>query len=107
MSIRAAILDLYNGTENLGMASIKHLVEGSGITEYDVYDVRLKNEVPDLSYDVYISTGGPGNPLEVEDVWGVPFFNFLDKLWAYNHTHRDHPKHVLFICHSFLDEGRL
>ena len=40
MSIRAAILDLYNGTENLGMASIKRLIEESGIIEYKVYDVR-------------------------------------------------------------------
>jgi len=101
MSIRVAILDLYNGTENLGMASIKHLVEKSGVIDYDVFDVRAKNEVPDLSYDIYISTGGPGNPLEVEDEWGVPFFGFLDMLWEYNHKHTDQPKHVLFICHSF------
>ncbi len=101
MSIRLAILDLYDGTENLGMASIKRLVKMSGITEYDVFDVRGNNEVPDLGYDVYISTGGPGNPLDVHDDWGVPFFSFLDQLWEYNHAHANHPKHVLLICHSF------
>lgn len=101
MGIRLAIIDLYNGTENLGMASIQRLVEETGITDYEVFDVRAKNEVPDLSYDVYISTGGPGNPLDVQDEWGIPFFGFLDRLWEYNHAHADHPKHVLFICHSF------
>ena len=101
MNVRAAILDLYNGIENLGMGSIRRLLEESGITDYDVFDVRCENEVPDLSYDIYISTGGPGSPLDVDDKWGVPFFGFLDELWNYNHTHVEEPKHVLLICHSF------
>lgn len=101
MSLRLAILDLYNGTENLGMASIENIVEQSGIVEYDVFDVRQRNEVPGLNYDVYISTGGPGNPLEVDDAWGTPFFGLLDALWEYNRVNQSAPKHVLFICHSF------
>jgi GMP synthase-like glutamine amidotransferase len=101
MSVRVAILDLYDSTENLGMASIERLVRLNGIATYDVFDVRALGEVPDLSYDIYLATGGPGNPLEVEDTWGVPFFGLLDKLWDFNHTHADRPKHVLFICHSF------
>ena len=30
---------------------------------WDEFDVRLKNELPDISYDIYISSGGPGDPL--------------------------------------------
>lgn len=101
MNIRVAILDLYNGTENLGMAGIKQLVEEAGISEYDVFDVRLNHEVPDLSYDIYISSGGPGNPLDVESIWADPYFELLDQLRTYHLTHNEGKKHVLFICHSF------
>jgi homoserine O-succinyltransferase len=31
---------------------------------YHIFDVRSKNEVPDLSYDAYISSGGPGSPID-------------------------------------------
>ena len=29
---------------------------------YQVFDVRRKVEVPDMDFDIYISSGGPGEP---------------------------------------------
>ena len=100
MSVRLAILDMYDNTENLGMAGILRLVEQSGITDYEIFDVRAKGEVPGLGFDIYIASGGPGDPRETGD-WGPAFAKFLDDLWAFNHSSPACPKYVMFICHSF------
>ena len=65
--IRIAVLDLYEGKENQGMRCIRELINqwSENINEdvqWDEFDVRQKNELPDLSYDIYISSGGPGSP---------------------------------------------
>ena len=53
--IKVAILDLYNNHPNQGMRCIKQIVEEQVFPiEWKVFDVRAKNEIPDLSYDVYI-----------------------------------------------------
>lgn len=101
MNIRLAILDLYDETENLGMDGIRRVVEHSGIEDYDVFDVRAKEEVPDLSYDIYISSGGPGDPRKAGEPWEESYYNFLDELWQFNTSHPARAKHMLFICHSF------
>ena len=46
--------------------------------------VRVTNEVPDTSYDIYISSGGPGNPLEGNGIWELRFFHLIDRLWQHN-----------------------
>jgi homoserine O-succinyltransferase len=106
--IRAAIIDLYNNIPNQGMRCIKNLLaDASGRyfnvpIEFDVYEARYKNEIPDLSYDIYISTGGPGSPFDSEGTtWEKNYFNFLDDLWSYNAAKRLPPKYGLFICHSY------
>lgn len=108
--INVAILDLYNGETNLGMHAIERfLLNGrahySGRTfTWRTFDVRRRAEVPDLSFDIYISSGGPGSPFEgVGTAWEEAYFGWLDALWNYNEQHRgaDEGKHGLFICHSF------
>lgn len=106
--IRAAIIDLYNNTPNQGMRCIKNLLrDASGQyyncpIEFDVFEARHKNELPDLSYDIYISTGGPGSPFDSEGMtWEKNYFNFLDDLWSYNVARMEPPKYGLFICHSY------
>jgi len=106
--IRAAIIDLYNNIPNQGMRCIKNLLtDASGQyysvpIVYDVYEARYKNEIPDLSYDIYISTGGPGSPFDSEgETWEKNYFNFLDDLWSYNAAKQIPPKYGLFICHSY------
>lgn len=107
-TIRIAILDLYEGFANQGMRCIREILNQFGEANHldlslDEFDVRLKNEAPDLSYDIYISTGGPGSPLESEgSEWEKAYFDWLKKVerWNDNPAHVQ-KKHVLFICHSF------
>ena len=81
--IKIAILDLYEGHPNEGMRCIREIIQDWGYnngiyTHYKEYDVRQKNEVPDLSYDIYISTGGPGSPLDsVNTNWEKNYFNWI------------------------------
>jgi GMP synthase-like glutamine amidotransferase len=106
--IKIAILDLYEGQENQGMRCIREIIHlWSKENQYDVtveeFEVRLKNQVPDTSYDVYISTGGPGSPLESEESeWEQHYFNWLAQVENWNKDESTYPKkHVFFICHSF------
>lgn len=99
--IKLAILDMYNGETNLGLKSITDLLDQRFASiRYEVFDVRLALELPDLSFDVYVSTGGPGHPLDGEEKWGGAYYELVDSLIA--HNQRSHQKkHVFFICHSF------
>ena len=68
--IKVAILDLYEGKANQGMRCIREILNTySEVHDLDIawdeFDVRLKNEVPDMSYDIFISSGGPGSPLSI------------------------------------------
>jgi homoserine O-succinyltransferase len=98
--IRMAILDMNNNVENMGIASIKRIADRFAIIDYDVFDVRYKNEVPGTEYDLYISSGGPGDPLEGDGMWDKAYFDLMDELWQHNQARED-KKYVFFICHSF------
>ena len=106
--IRVAILDLYEGQPNQGMRCIRELLHEFGSThnlalQIDEFEVRLERQVPDLSYDIYISSGGPGSPLDSENSeWENAYFGWLKQVEQYNgDTANAAPKQVLFICHSF------
>jgi len=105
--IKVAILDMYSGHSNEGMRCIKAITQRflaqEGIEgQYDVFDVRQQNEVPDLSYDIFISSGGPGNPEPAGEAWEKPFFMLLDRIWQHNRQpHHPRKKHLFLICHSF------
>lgn len=105
--LRVAILDLYEGEANEGMRGIRQSVfafmQNHQLDfDYDVFDVRLKSQVPDLNYDIYISTGGPGNPLESKDSdWEKLYFELLERIAGHNRDNPDEKKHLLLICHSF------
>lgn len=107
-TIRIAILDLYEGYPNQGMRCIREILENWGNThavdiKYDEFDVRLGLSVPDTSYDLYISSGGPGSPLESEgSEWENTYFDWIQNIEEWNDNISNYPKkHVLFICHSF------
>lgn len=107
-TIRLAILDLYEGQPNEGMRCIRQLLKQYAGTNgikiiKDEFDVRQKSQLPDLSYDIYISSGGPGSPLDsVNTTWENRYFEWLKKLEQYNNKSSNFPKkQVLFICHSF------
>lgn len=101
MKLRLAILDLYDGTANQGMRCIKEIVSRyDDVLEWDVFDVRAKSEVADLSYDIYISSGGPGSPLDGDGIWDAKWFDLVQSIWDWNQKEAE-KKHILFICHSF------
>ncbi len=107
-SIRIAILDLYDGFPNQGMRCIRELVndfaEHAPIdVEWDEFEIRKEENLPDLSYDVYISSGGPGSPLDSKDSsWENKFFNWIKSVEKYNNKVENRiKKKVFFICHSF------
>jgi homoserine O-succinyltransferase len=107
-TVRIAILDLYEGVANQGMrglrTTVRHFGEKNNLNiVLEEFDVRLKNSVPDMSYDIYISSGGPGSPLESEgSEWEKHYFNWLGDLEEWNDDpSRTQKKYALFICHSF------
>ncbi|UEG48733.1 GMP synthase [Ferruginibacter lapsinanis] len=107
-TIRIAVLDLYEGKANEGMRCIREILnQFSDSNNLDVvwneFDVRLKNEVPDFSYDIFISSGGPGSPLESKgSEWENTYFDWLGKVEQWNNDNvAFQKKHVFFICHSF------
>ena len=107
-SVKIAILDLYEGVANQGMRCIRELIAEYGKNhdlsiQLDEFEVRLEKKVPDLSYDIYISSGGPGSPLDSEgSEWEAVYFEWLGEVERFNTTAPSHTrKQVLFICHSF------
>ncbi|MEO6452502.1 MAG: GMP synthase [Ginsengibacter sp.] len=106
--IKVAILDLYEGHENQGMRCIREILNQFGEINnldisWDEFDVRLKREVPDMTYDIFISSGGPGSPLESEGSdWEKAYFDWLEEIEKWNANDLNPAKKfVFFICHSF------
>jgi homoserine O-succinyltransferase/O-acetyltransferase len=107
-TVRIAILDLYEGHENQGMRGLREIIKHFGeINDLHIvskeFDVRLKNELPDLTYDIYFSSGGPGSPIESEGLeWDNLYFEWLQKMEDYNNDPANvQKKNIFFICHSF------
>jgi len=106
--LNIAILDLYEGSENQGMRCLYQIIDEFSKNQKihiktDVFDVRLKSELPGLEYDVYISSGGPGNPLPNKlHQWEPLYFKWIQNILDYNNqVDNKNKKQVFFICHSF------
>ena len=106
--IRIAVLDLYDGVANQGMRGIRETLQRFYKNQaieisWDEFNVRQKNEIPDSSYDIFISSGGPGSPLETKDSnWEAGYFKWLHQVEQWNKEEKNtRKKHVFFICHSF------
>ena len=93
---------MYNGEPNQGMRCIIDVINRfTPVVTFKVFDVRGKCELPQIDkYDIYISSGGPGNPLIGDGEWDTKYYEFIDALNKWN-TDKPTKKHVLFICHSF------
>ena len=91
-----------NGHPNQGMRCIRDIVGNyQAYLEADEFDVRQTDTLPDLSYDLYISSGGPGNPLEGNGIWDTGFYELIDQVRAHNNSDHPRKKFFFFICHSF------
>ena len=99
--IKLAILDMNNNEPNQGLRCIVDIVKSFyKEVDFEVFNVRGENELPDLNFDIYISSGGPGSPLE-EGKWRQPYLNLIQNLWDFNLKSHSQKKHVFFICYSF------
>lgn len=108
MKLRIAILDLYEGAANQGMRCIREIInQFAEISQIDLhyaeYEVRIEKQVPGMDYDIYISSGGPGSPLDsIGSEWEKVYFNWLEKIEKFNNNEANLiKKQVFFICHSF------
>jgi len=98
---RLAILDMNNDVPNQGLRCIKEIVEKyDSAIEFEIFNVRGEIEIPDTSFDIYISSGGPGSPLE-DGEWRKPYLDLMQTLWNINKDENNQKKHVFFICYSF------
>ena len=107
-TVQIAILDLYEGHENQGMRGIREIISQFGKSHHlnivsKEFDVRRKDELPGLDFDIYISSGGPGSPLASEGLeWDSHYFEWLKLIEQWNNNPANiQKKYIFFICHSF------
>lgn len=104
--VRIALLDMNNNHVNQGFKNIKEISEAfkqqsEENISIEVFDVRFKNEIPNIEdFDIFISSGGPGNPHREGFAWEEKFANFLDSVYQYNQENET-KKYLFLICHSF------
>ena len=83
MNVRIALLDLYEGVANEGMRCIREIVKHWAQTNHynvtlDEFDVRLKNQIPDLSYSI------EGSPVQgFINKYYFAFFKCVGRLQLY------------------------
>lgn len=104
--IKVALLDMNNNHANQGMRNIKEISQAfkenadEDVT-IELFDVRYKNEVPNIAdFDIFISSGGPGNPHQEGYEWEKKYAEFLTGIWEHNQRQED-KKFLFLICHSF------
>lgn len=104
--IRLALLDMNNKHLNQGFRNIREISEqfkehSDEQVSIKIFDVRYKNEIPDINdFDIFISSGGPGNPHREGYEWEQGYADFLDAIWEHNKT-QEVKKFLFLICHSF------
>lgn len=102
--IRVAILDMYKGEPNQGMRNIHEILDRFGLEsglelEKVSFDVRRLEPLPSLDFDIYISSGGPGSPIDHEG-WEQSWLQLVSDIIEHN-KHNHNKKFVFLICHSF------
>ncbi|MFC2084766.1 type 1 glutamine amidotransferase [Bacteroidota bacterium] len=107
-NIKIAVLDMYDNETNQGMRCIKDILGESNAyfenidVHFEIFETRYKAKVPDNNYDIYISSGGPGDPFDgIGKKWEKDYFTLLDKIWDNNQQVGTTKKYLFFICHSF------
>ena len=106
-AIKVAIIDLYNGHANQGMRCFQDILDRykkqhNLNLSYQVFDLRGKNEAPGIDFNIFLSSGGPGSPLDSEgSVWENQYFDLINQIQQHNDSDHPQKKHVFFVCHSF------
>ena len=104
--LRIALLDMNNNQTNQGFKNIREISEAfqkqsEENISIEIFDIRYKNEFPDVEkFDIFISSGGPGNPHREGFEWEDKFAGFLDTVYEYNQQNET-KKFLFLVCHSF------
>lgn len=104
--LRIALLDMNNNQTNQGFKNIREISEAfqkqsEENISIEIFDVRYKNEFPDVEkFDIFISSGGPGNPYREGFEWEDKFAELLDTIYEYNQQNET-KKFLFLVCHSF------
>jgi GMP synthase-like glutamine amidotransferase len=107
LKMKVAIIDMNNGMANQGMRGIREILslyqqENDVEFTIDTFDLRQKEEIPGLEYNIYFSSGGPGSPYDGNGArWEQLFFDFLEELQQFNAANEQDKKFLFLICHSF------
>jgi len=105
-NIRIALMDMNNNQVNQGFKNIGEIAEAfrknaEENVSIQTFDVRYRNEVPDIKdFDIFISSGGPGDPHREGHEWEEKFADFLNAVLEHN-KYNDCKKYLFLICHSF------
>ncbi len=98
--LNIAIIDMYDGNTNVGMECIVSILKKWSVKRnlpisYSIFKLREAGEIPNENFDIYLSSGGPGSPLDSKDApWDKMYTRWLDQMMALS-------KPVFLICHSF------
>ncbi len=107
MKMKVAIIDMNNGVANQGMRGMREILslyqrENDVEFTIDTFDLRQKEEIPGLEYNIYFSSGGPGSPYDGNgERWEQLFFDFLGEVQQFNAENEQDKKYLFLICHSF------
>ncbi|MEY2596626.1 MAG: hypothetical protein RI965_1898 [Bacteroidota bacterium] len=107
-TLKIAVLDLNEGVKNEGMRCIREILQRIKTNQYThlewtEFEVRKSIHIPSLDFDIYISSGGPGSPLESKETsWEKAYFNWIGSVMDWNSNPNNiKKKYVFLICHSF------
>ena len=107
-TLKIAVLDLNEGVKNEGMRCIREILERIKTHQYSnlewtEFEIRKSIQIPSLDFDIYISSGGPGSPLESKNsTWEKAYFNWIQSVMYWNSDPNNiKKKYVFLICHSF------
>jgi len=96
-----------NGVPNQGMRGLRNIVnsftdgdKNLPALAVDEFEVRKQHQVPGPEYDIYVSSGGPGDPRRNTKQWEKQWHQLVDQIWSHNQV-SDRKKFVFFVCHSF------
>ncbi|MCS6884575.1 MAG: hypothetical protein RMM17_08250 [Acidobacteriota bacterium] len=109
--ISVAVLDMNAGYKNQGIRCINEILKEAVINwnsdsasqveiKVEHFAVRDKDEVPNHTFDIYISSGGPGSPFDgAGRAWEPKYYRLLDDVLEHNLTKKK-KTYFFAICHS-------
>jgi GMP synthase-like glutamine amidotransferase len=107
-TIKIAVIDLNDGMPNQSLRCLRDLLKQTADNRsevdvaFDFFDTRHGGVLPDISYDIFISSGGPGSPYDGQGkAWEKNYFNLVNRIYTHNQNGNPQKKYVFFICHSF------